>query len=302
MSVRNIVLLLAIFAFMSAAGCAEHARSISPAAAPSAVATTRNSAGGAPSARRAAAVTLAAEEPAPASGGTQPVAQVPPSRKLIQKAAIVLQVASVQIAFDSARALAASNGGFVSASNFSAGNGDEKSATLELKIPAGGVARATDALAQLGKVCSRTESGEDVTEQYVDLNSRLRNLDCEEKRLLALLGHADRVSDLLEVEREVSRVRGESEQIQGHLKHVDQLVAYATVDVTLNSRVTAVTPPAVGFWNLDETVAYAWFVCLVIMRFVAQTAIYAVFIIPFVVPVWWLSRRAMAYQRTPGER
>jgi hypothetical protein len=86
----------------------------------------------------------------------------------------------------------------------------------------------------LGQVEEESQSGEEVTAQYVDLEARLANARNTENRLTDLLRErTGKLSDVLEVERELSRVRGEVEQMEAQRKNLSNLVDFATVNVKL---------------------------------------------------------------------
>jgi len=80
---------------------------------------------------------------------------------------------------------------------------------------------------------SYSSSGRDVTEEYIDLEARLRNLRRQEERLLEILDRAESVKDVLEVERELGRVRGEIERLEGRLRYLSNRVEFATITVEL---------------------------------------------------------------------
>jgi hypothetical protein len=88
-----------------------------------------------------------------------------------------------------------------------------------------------DQIAALGKLLNKQITAQEVTEEYVDLTSRRRNLQREELRLLDLLQRAGKVRELLEVEQEVGRVRGEIEAISGRMRYLENRVALSTLTV-----------------------------------------------------------------------
>ena len=91
------------------------------------------------------------------------------------------------------------------------------------------------------EVARETTSSKDVTEEYVDLTARKRNLERTEEQLLALMEQAGTVEELLEVQREVSRVRGEIEQLEARMKYLEQTSAMSLIEVFLRESVLTVT-------------------------------------------------------------
>jgi hypothetical protein len=103
-----------------------------------------------------------------------------------------------------------------------------------VRVPVDQLDAVLKELKSLGHVEQESQSGEDVTKQFVDLEARLANARNTEKRLTELLRRrTGTLSDVLEVERELSRVRGEIEQMEAQRKNVANLVAYATVSVKI---------------------------------------------------------------------
>ncbi|MBE9506275.1 MAG: DUF4349 domain-containing protein [Chloroflexi bacterium] len=96
------------------------------------------------------------------------------------------------------------------------------------------------------EVLRETTSSRDVTEEYVDLSARKGNLERTEVQLLALMERAGTVEELLAVQREVSRVRGEIEQLEGRMRYLEQTSATSLIEVLLNEAVLSVSLTADG--------------------------------------------------------
>jgi len=103
-----------------------------------------------------------------------------------------------------------------------------------LRIPVGQMDRALTELKNLGHVDSESQNGEEVTAQYVDLQARLANARHTEQRLTEVLQQrTGKLSDVLAVETEIARVRGEIESMEAERKSMATQVAFATLNVTL---------------------------------------------------------------------
>ena len=114
-----------------------------------------------------------------------------------------------------------------------------------------------DELRGLGeKVTTDSVSGQDVTEEYVDLESRERNLRATEESLLRLYDRAENVEEALSIQRELTTVRGEIELVQGRIKYLDQRSAYS--QITLNIQPVTSPPPPKPTWDPGEVVERAW--------------------------------------------
>jgi len=118
------------------------------------------------------------------------------------------------------------------------------SATLTLRIPPDRVDEFTVWLDERAVIINRQIRGEDVTKQYRDREIKLRNLEVTLERLEQLMGREDAsLEEILSVEREITRVRGEIELLMGLQRHLSDRVAWATVDVKLYSTAPAMLRP-----------------------------------------------------------
>jgi predicted anti-sigma-YlaC factor YlaD len=103
-----------------------------------------------------------------------------------------------------------------------------------LRVPGDRLADALARLRQLGQVVEDTQGSEDVTDQIVDLGARLASAHATEQRLTELLRHrTGKLSDVLEVERELARVRLDIERLDAEKTNVGRRVSYATIGVTI---------------------------------------------------------------------
>ncbi len=124
---------------------------------------------------------------------------------------------------------------------------------MTIRVPAERLESLRAEVGGLGTVVSESASASDVTEQAIDLEARLRNLRAEEARLRTFLSRTSKVSELLEVERELARVRGEIESMDAQLTYLERQAARATLTVSL-SEPGPVVRPATGSWGLREAI------------------------------------------------
>lgn len=104
-------------------------------------------------------------------------------------------------------------------------------------------------LREVGRHENVTLSSDDISEQYVDLEVKLRTQRQLEERLRALLDRSsNRLSDLLEIEKEVARVRGEIDAMEGRKRYWDSQVAFSTLSLQLHEPRPAVASEAGGIW------------------------------------------------------
>ena len=177
---------------------------------------------------------VAVSQPARA-GGSLP--SVGPS--IVQTASLALTVprGEFDATIQQARSIAAGFGGFVVSST--ASQGDEQRlvrGSLVVRVPERVYARAMDQLSGLGTVQAREETGQDVSQELVDLEARIRHLEAVEARLLNFLDQAETVNSALSVQSELNRVQLELEQARGRLDYLDDQVAYATISLEVSER------------------------------------------------------------------
>jgi len=178
-----------------------------------------------------------AEPAAQRSGGGGSLPSVGPH--VIQTASLSLSVepGEFRTTVDRARTVALGLGGFVVSS--SASQGTERrlvAGTLVVRVPERSYAQAMERLSDLGRVEAREESGQDVSQELVDLGSRARHLEAVERQLLGLLERADTVAAALAVQSQLNEVQLELEQARGRLRFLDDQVAFATISLDMRER------------------------------------------------------------------
>ena len=163
------------------------------------------------------------------------VAQQP---QLIKKAALSLDVNSIDEAFDQVRQIvAAQQGDILSMNDF----GDrQRRVSFTLRVPQEKLDTALDALTAMGTIRSRSITTEDVSRQLVDIQARLSNARKSEEALRELMERSGEISDVLEVSRELSSVRQKIEQMAAQQKSLETQVRYSTITLTLESAIALV--------------------------------------------------------------
>jgi negative regulator of sigma E activity len=167
-------------------------------------------------------------------------------RSVIKTARLTLEVDSVDAAATHLLSIAEGNGGFIADSSTTQDDSSPQG-QFTLRVPASRFASTIQDIEALGKVRQRQVSAQDVTGDFVDLQARLRNLEHHERQLLLFMDRAERVSDLLAIEQELSRVRGEIEQATGRINYLSHSVDMATIDVALSQKTPKVSVP---FWDV----------------------------------------------------
>ncbi len=142
--------------------------------------------------------------------------------------------------------LAQNNNGFVSNSqSYSDSDGTLTSGYIQIRVEQARFDAVINMIKEMGIVKSISMSGQDVTQEYVDLQSRLKNLQAQEEVLLDLMRQSKDVKDSVEVQRELNFVQGEIEIIKGRMNYLDNMVSYSTIDVSI-AEPKPITSPSGG--------------------------------------------------------
>ena len=182
------------------------------------------------SAKRAAPTGVVPAPPAADAGGA-PVS-VEAGRMLVRRAAMDVVADDVAAAAARVQSVLVSSGGYVER-----GQLGERSASFTLRVPVKALVATLDSLATLGSVASRTVSAQDVTEEAIDLDARLQSLIATRDRLRKLHDNATTVTEVIAVERELGRVQGEVDSLEGRLKHLRSSAALATIELSLRRKI-----------------------------------------------------------------
>lgn len=186
--------------------------------------------------------------PAPGASVAQPAATPVVStgqaqqRLIIKDGRMVITVANTEQAVNEATQLAVDLGGYIISQRMSDDDQGYKYATMRLAVPVDQFERALRDLRRLGQVTDESSSGEDVTEEYTDLNARLTNLQATRARLLEFLEQAQTIDEILEVNAELNSVEEEIAIIQGRINFLRDRAAFSTIDLTLNPMLPTPTP------------------------------------------------------------
>jgi hypothetical protein len=205
--------------------------------------------------------------------------------------------------FDSSRAsldaILARHNGYSASLSVSTPRDAARSLQASLRIPAPQLPAALAELKALGRAEAENQNGEEVTQQHADLVARLKNSRETEQRLQAILTQrTGKISDVLEVEQEIARVRGEIEQMEAEQKNLEHRVDFATLDLKLSEEYKAKLDspaPAIstqihnaavnGYRNVADTLLS------LILFFAEYVPVLFFWIILLCVPAWFLWRR-----------
>jgi hypothetical protein len=158
------------------------------------------------------------------------------NRKLIVKLFMEMRVDNVEKSILDAEAMAATVGGYTSESYQ-----NELSGQLTIMIPAGNVDTFATSLRNLGKIINSNRKTEDVTDNYFDTQIRIKNLEAEVGTMRSLLQKPGwKVSEILEIEREIRRLTDELEGLKGFITNLDRQITYSEVRISFNKSEIAI--------------------------------------------------------------
>ena len=158
-----------------------------------------------------------------------------PSAPMIARTASLSIIAKDFASVESAvKSVTARHSGYIGELNTAAPTDAAKTFSATLRIPSAQLDAALAELKQLGRVEQEMQGGEEVTKQYTDLVARLKNSRATEQRLLDVLrNNTGKVKDVLEVENEISRVRGEIEEMEADQRTLQSRVDFGTVTLSV---------------------------------------------------------------------
>jgi len=158
-------------------------------------------------------------------------------QKIISDAQLEIEVEQgrFQTVFDQARLLADRYGGYlVSSSAYASGEEDSlKSGTVAVRVPSASFNQALGDAGKLGTLKQQSLSTQDVTEEYVDLEARIKNAEANVNSLVALLEKAKTVDEILYVRSVLTDAQGELEQLKGRLRYLDEHTSFSTITMTI---------------------------------------------------------------------
>jgi hypothetical protein len=243
-----------------------------------------------------------------------------PNRLIVKNAELHLLVTNTDVAIDLTTQVAADCAGYIISSRvwYEWWQGESyKYATITLGVPVDQFERAMRRLRGLAlRVLDESAAGQDVTDEYVDLQSRLDNLKATRDRIREFLAQAQTVEESLRVNDQLAAVEEQIEQVQGRMNYLFDRAAYSTITIQINPELPPVTPtptptptatptatptptptPA---WNPTHTARRAGHTLGAILRVLTEIAIWLVIVVvplaaPPVLIVWgirrWVKRR-----------
>lgn len=185
--------------------------------------------------------------------------------KIIRNANLELEVDDFFLASQKVEVFAKKYGGYVSNSDSGADHNNKQSGTITLRVPDSNFDAVLAELSLLGNIKSKNINGQDVTEEFVDINTRISNFEAHEARLIKMYENTTTLNEMLNVENELSRVREQIERYEGRLRYLSNRADFSTITVSLYE-----PQPVVKKWGILDSIKTALNNCLSTLNFLIE--------------------------------
>ncbi|MCG9896217.1 MAG: DUF4349 domain-containing protein [Fimbriimonadaceae bacterium] len=215
-------------------------------------------------------------------------------RQIIKTGSLRIRVPSVKESLDRVRVVAERYQGFIEAVD-SQGMNSQAMANLSLRVASKSFDAAMKDLRGLGLVLSESASGQDVTAQMVDLDSRLRTLRVEEESLRNLLRSASRMGDIITIRDRITQIRSDIDAMAAQRAQLANLASLSTINLSLTQGPSNQAGPEPNPWLGDAWTNAVRSLTVVVRGLVAALTYILVFAplwLPLALLAWWLKRRS----------
>ncbi|MFW5868351.1 MAG: DUF4349 domain-containing protein [Armatimonadota bacterium] len=218
------------------------------------------------------------------------------SRKVIKTAEVDLEVEAIDAAQQQIIATVDRVNGFIESMTVN-DYATSRQAEIIARVPSDHFREVYEGVRELGDVTRDHIGGQDVTQEYMDLERRISNLQAQEERVREMFDEAQTVEDLLKVEQRLTEVRGQIETLQGRLRYLKDQVGFSTLTITLYEPGEAPIEEPEG-WKIGYHLRGAVSALIGAFRSLVYGVIWiviagAVVWIPLVIVIWMIRRWAM---------
>ncbi|MFZ5817092.1 MAG: DUF4349 domain-containing protein [Bacillota bacterium] len=200
-------------------------------------------------------------------------------RKIIQNAQLDVKVKEADEAIATIGQNVRAAGGYVQENRVEGTRQSGRRVHMTVRVPAGAYGSLLDLVTGLGEVTNRREWINDVTEEYLDLDARIRTKETHLEQLRKLYAKGGTIKELMELEQEIARVTAELESIKGRFNFLSNQVAYSTIVIGLYEPgvPTPIKPPQTVWERMQHGFISSW---NGVVNFTAELAIFIVSAIP----------------------
>jgi hypothetical protein len=215
------------------------------------------------------------------AGGVVPVPTAVPTSgastgidtKIIRTAFITVEVKDVTGSVDALKALVTAKGGYLSSSNVQTGYNNRLSGTVVLRIPQAEFENTLAGVKAIGTVKSVSTQGEDVTEQYIDVQAQITSYRNQLAQYNEIMKKAVKVSDVIEIQQQIDQVQTNLNRLEGQLKYLNSRIDMSTITVSLqepepvggesgHNFVTTINEGIAGFFGMIDAIIIILFTLL----------------------------------------
>lgn len=173
------------------------------------------------------------------------------------------------------------HGGYIEYSNVSAASAYRRSAAITARIPKDNVDAFLAQIQDYGQLGNMTQSQEDVSENYRDVDTRLKTQTAKLERLQDLLSRATTVRDILSIENEIASTQYQIDSLTGSLRGMDSKVSYSTVSIDLREETQPTLPEKPGLWNrIVNAVSDTW---MAVRGLLGDAVVFLAVILPYLI-------------------
>ena len=224
-------------------------------------------------------------------------------RKIIYDATVSLVVEDFSKIEDEIPRLVNRFDGYLGDVSVDRAQGEYRTGRWVVRVPVEKFTLFLEELEKLGVPESRRQTAQDVTEEYVDLEARIANKQRLEERIINLLeDRSGKIKEVIEVERELARIREEIERMQGRLRYLANRTKLTTVTINAREERNYVPPQAPTFGG---RIAQAWDASITALRRFGESAVIALvaaapWIVPLIPVAWYVRRKWKSARRAAG--
>lgn len=230
-------------------------------------------------------------------------------QKVIKTGSLSIQVKNVEDTVSDLNNLTETKKGFVQSSNITTTTSGSQSATVTIKVPSQEFNNSVESIKDMADLVKNENlSGQDVTEEFTDLQSRLKNYQAEEAQLVEFLDRAGNVEELLDVSGALSDVREDIEVVEGRIKYLENMTDMSTITVNISQETTVNIPTKE--WQPWEKVKKSFKVLIEgLQGLVNLLIVFVIVILPFILVfaliIWfiiWVIRKLVQRNKRKKEK
>ncbi|MDP3396475.1 MAG: DUF4349 domain-containing protein [Methanoregula sp.] len=185
--------------------------------------------------------------------------------KIIKTASLTLEVKDITGAVETLKSIAAQKGGYLSSTNVQKGYNNRLTGSVVIRIPQAEFENALIGVRAIGTVKSISTQGQDVTEEYVDLQAQITSYQNQLAQYNAIMKQSTKIEDIIKVQEQIDRVQTQLNRLEGRLKYLNSRIDLSTITVSLqepepvggksgHNFVTTINEGIAGFFGMIDAI------------------------------------------------